>query len=379
MYHVNNDLEVLPCGAKSPQTCKFYHGEDDSRHFPDKGSAMKAMDEIARKETGDSTLFSTKKPDYDYADMDKKERTKKMSEDLEKAVDDIVRSGNLKKYFDAMARNGANRWSFTNVVMAGVQLHGWKTRNGIKSNVLDDINNLHAMGANQWKKEGRYVSSGKGSALYILAPMIKKQKLLKADGSPELDDKGKPRTLDMVYGYRAVPVFDAVQTKGDPIPENNVRVQPVTKEIDPKYVDDMKNAIKKEGFTYKETEISGTDPEKLKGRLGYTTLEHEVVVDSRLTNAQKASVIAHELSHIKMGHVTREKMVEYQNHRGEMETEAEGCAYMLMRRAGLDTEGAKSFSPAYIAGWSKGDSNVVKKALNKITSRFGRITDELGW
>lgn len=382
MYHINDNYDVRLCRAKTPERCKFYNGENDSRHYEATEEATIVAENLAQQQTGNDLFHSAKKVKYNYAGMEQKERTEKLAEDLEKAIDEIVASGNLSGYFDAIAQNGVNRWSFNNILIAGFQLHDWKKANNVpmEKDIFREISNMDVCGAKQWASRGRKITSGKGSALYILAPVIKKDKVLDLDtGKPKLDENGKPKTKDRLVGYRSVAVFDKSQTDGEPIPENPIKIKAIEKEVDQKYVHDMKNMIKDLGYTYSEKEIA-TDPDNLVGTLGYTRpSDMSVVVDSRISNAQKASIIAHELSHIQMGHVSKEKMAEYSTHRGQMETEAEGLAYMLMRRMGLDAEESKAFSPGYIAGWSKGNKETIKTALNKITNRFGKITTDLGW
>ena len=190
---------------------------------------------------------------------------------------------------------------------------------------------------------------------------------------------GKPIKSMTPYGFRSVAVFDVSQTEGEPVPENPINVTPVDKEIDEKYIDSMRDWITKAGYTYEEEETA-TDPEKLTGVLGYTShTQKKVAVDPRLSAAQRAATTAHELAHIHMGHVTAEGAEDYRFHRGRMETEAEGLAYLIMRRAGLNAQEAESFSPGYIAGWSKGDASVVKKAMNSVSTKFNNLMDELKW
>lgn len=380
MFHVNDNGESKPCRAKTPDRCKFYKDEGDTRHYSSLEEAQRGAEDIIKRDTGATEFHSNKAASYDYSGMEPKERTEKIAEDLEKAIDEIIASGSLHNYFNAIARNGMNKWSFNNVVIAGLQLRSWKKRNGLplEKDVFTEINNMDACGAKQWAPRGRKITSGKGSALYIFAPMISKEKILDTNGKQVIGSDGKPKTRDFLFGYRSVAVFDKSQTDGDEIPENPIKLTPISKEVDDKYVDDMKGMIGKLGYSYDEREISSKPLDINKSTLGYTRpSDKSVVIDSRLSKANKAAVIAHELAHIQMGHI--DKTDEYKQHRGRMETEAEGLAYMMMRRMGLDAEESKTFSPGYIAGWAKGDKEIIKSALNKVTSRFGKITQELGW
>lgn len=384
MYHVNDKGESNKCSAKEPSGCQFYKGEDDARHYETLTEARAGAETIMAKETGNALGTLKKKKnelDMNFGTVDKKDRAQKIIENLDKAIENIVSDGKLGTYLDAMSRNGANKWSFSNVVIAGMQLQNYQKRNGlpVEKDIVSTLNKMDACGAKQWNERGRKITSGKGSALYILAPMIGKKDAKDSNGNPVIGKDGKPSTNSYVYGFRTVPVFDVSQTEGDPVPENPIEIKPVTQEIDDKYVDDMKNMIEKSGYKYHELEIA-SNPEKLEGTLGYTRpSDMTVAVDSRLSKAQKAAVISHELAHIKLGHVSGEGLDEYKTHRGRMETEAESLSYMLMQRAGLDEKQGESFSPGYIAGWAKGDMKVVRAALNKVTSNFGKIMDEMKW
>jgi hypothetical protein len=95
-------------------------------------------------------------------------------------------------------------------------------------------------------------------------------------------------------------------------------------------------------------------PDTGEGTLGFTDSKGKrIVVDSRLGPAQKASTIAHELGHVHCGHVDGD-YAEYHRHRGRTESEAEAVAYLGTRAKVATTMQADSFSPSYIATWSKG-------------------------
>jgi IrrE N-terminal-like domain len=71
------------------------------------------------------------------------------------------------------------------------------------------------------------------------------------------------------------------------------------------------------GYTYQERELDGANPDRGTGTLGYTDpTSRTIVVDPRLTDHQKAIVIAHELGHLHTGHVDSSPQ-EYRRHRGQ--------------------------------------------------------------
>lgn len=81
-----------------------------------------------------------------------------------------------------------------------------------------------------------------------------------------------------------------------------------------------------------------------------------------------------ELGHVHCGHVDG-LYVDYRQHRGRMEIEAEMTAYMLNPGRGMGEDSAEPFSPGYIAGWSKGDPAVLTDAMTRATRAFNKIMD----
>ncbi|MDP3890274.1 ImmA/IrrE family metallo-endopeptidase, partial [Nocardioides sp.] len=293
-------------------------------------------------------------PDGNYADLKGDERVKAMVADLETSVKAIVESGQLDRWVDAMASNGLNRWSANNRLLATVQI----LQRG------ESLEGLHMMGFRQWDKFNRKVSKG-AKAVWILAPVTRKV--------VEEDEDGTKTEKRRVVGFKSVPVFNVSDTHGDPLPESPVR--PAPGEATPGTLEGLRDRVGQAGYTYEETEIPGCRPETGDGTLGYTDPQSKrIVVDSRLSNAQKASTIAHELGHVHCGHVDGDYS-EYRKHRGRMETEAELTAAIVMRTRGATREQADSFSPGYIASWSKGDPKVMHAAVEKATAASNKILD----
>jgi len=81
---------------------------------------------------------------------------------------------------------------------------------------------VDARGIKQWNKAGRKVKKG-SSAIWILAPCIKKV--------VEETDNGEEKERQIIYGFRAVPVFAAEDTEGDPLPERDDRYESWVKEL----------------------------------------------------------------------------------------------------------------------------------------------------
>lgn len=305
-------------------------------------------------------------PFNDYGEVDKEKRTEEMLADLHRDIGEIVNSGQVEKYLDAINSNGLRKWSLNNRHLALAQLAMRKNPKDW-GEFADMANNAHMMGFKQWKEKDASVKKGE-KGIWILAPMTKTFK--------KENEKGEEEKRTIVTGFRAVPVFDVSQCEGPgtEMPEHPSKM--VTGEVPPGTVSGLRSRIEKTGYSYSEKEIPEFDPATGKGPLGYTDPQSkEVVVDSRLSPAQKASTMAHELGHIKCGHCEPDKHAEYRVHRGEMEAEAETAAYMILRGRGMDAEKMKSFSPGYIAVWAQGDNEKITRAMNKGVKASAEVLD----
>lgn len=289
-------------------------------------------------------------PAADYAGMKGDERTKTMLADLEAAVQTIVTSGQLQRWLDSMASNGLNRWSWNNRMLAIMQLAG---RGG-------DITAPHLMGFRQWEQHNRRVRRG-AKAVWILAPIVARTRD---------DDTGEEGRR--VVGFKSVPVFDITDTDGEPLPDSPVR--PAVGDATPGTLDGLQARVATAGYTYREAQIPGCNPTTGEGTQGYTDpAGKQIVVDSRLSSAHKAAVIAHELGHVHCGHVEPDAFADYHRHRGRMETEAEMTAYLVTRSRGMHRDQVDAFSPGYIASWSKGDASVLRGAMDRATKAYNTI------
>lgn len=291
-------------------------------------------------------------PAADYSQSRGETRTHEMLADLQTAVQAVVQSGQLQRWIDAMASNGLQRWSLNNRLLAVMQL----AQRG------EDLDKVHLMGFRQWENLDRRVRKGE-KAVWILAPMTRKIR--------DTDDDGSTSDKTIVTGFKAVPVFNISQTDGTPLPDAPIR--PVHGEATPGTLEGLRERVAGAGYAYEETAIPGCRPDTGEGTLGYTDPQSKrIVVDERLSPAQKASTIAHELGHVHCGHVDGD-FEDYCRHRGRMETEAEMTAYMVSRARGQDRSGADAFSPGYIATWSRGDTAVMTTAMDKATKAFNTI------
>ena len=293
-------------------------------------------------------------PAGDYSGLKGDARVKEMLGDLETSVKAIVESGQLQRWLDAAASNGLARWSANNRLLAAVQM----LQRG------ESLEGLHLMGFRQWEKFNRKVSKG-AKAVWILAPITRRV--------TEEDADGNDRESSRVVGFKGVPVFNISDTSGEPLA--SAPVKPAPGEATPGTLEGLRDRVAQAGYSYEEIEIPDCRPATGEGTLGYTDPKTKrIVVDARLNGAQKASTIAHELGHVHAGHVDGD-YEEYRRHRGRMETEAEACAYMVNRSRGMTRDQTDSFSPGYIAGWSRGDAKVMHSAMDKAVKAYNKIMD----
>lgn len=270
-------------------------------------------------------------------------------EELDKGIEALASDEGWIKGLNTMSK--FNNYSFNNQVLIWIQ----------KSDAT------RVAGFNTWKAVGRNVIKGE-KALTVLAPVTRTFSEKDDAGNPVLDEDGKPKRHSAVVGFTAVPTFDISQTEGDPLPD----LQPNLTETPPEgLIDDLEAAIKAEGW---EVSYGNTgDPE----RKGYTTVGGKVVISEDLSPASRAKTLAHELGHIKMGHL--ERMGEYHTGaggcRGEMEVEAESFAYVMSRMNGMSTDLSQNTS-RYLNSWS-GKGKVDEEGLKSTAAALKKSGENI--
>lgn len=238
------------------------------------------------------------------------------------------------------------------------------------------------MSFNAWKKRGRIVKSGPGSSLKVWAPARYK---LSAEDAEKLASKsgrrwdGKP--IYQVRGWKLESVFDISQTEGDDVelPPSILRRYRVAKGVLANPVlltgDDTTDSL---ALVIREIEARGyrfeRHPAAALGHANGDTdpAERLVRVRDDVDDAQAVKTAVHELAHIVCKHV--DDMDEYRQHRGRMETEAESVAHIVLKCLGLDTD---AYSAPYVAGWSKGDPEVLKAAATTVVEAAKTILTAL--
>ena len=212
-------------------------------------------------------------------------------------------------------------------------------------------------GFKRWKQMDHSLLKG-SKAIWIRAPKMVRLKpedgKTGSDGKPE---KGK----QVVVGFLAVPVYDIKQTDG-PKPPEPPQISYTREEGDapPEMVPQLEAQIAGHGYAVEYRDLPEGGPE------GWTDhTNKQVVVTTRYSKAHGASILAHELAHIELGHM--DQIHDYHSgpdgQRPTMEVEAESVAYVIGRHYGLNP-GDSAF--AYIDGWAKGDVKKVQSTAERV-------------
>jgi len=174
----------------------------------------------------------------------------------------------------------------------------------------------------RWQEIGRQVVKG-AKAKEIIRPIFAK---------PEPGENDKEPTL---IGFKPVKcIFTLSETEGPELPSVPL----------PEWDEDTALAklnVRRVRFDVLNANIQGFS----QGR--------DIAVNPVALNPRKTLI--HELAHVVLSHTVPPRATEYANHRGLMEFEAEGSAYLTLNELGkLDQETA-SRSRGYLQNWLDGD------------------------
>lgn len=254
---------------------------------------------------------TTKTPDARIAEAQKS---------LEEGLMALTSSEDWLRYLTTQAR--FHKYSFLNVLWLSVQT----SKRGMP---LSQV-----AGFNTWKDMGRFVRKGE-KALNVLAPIVVKK----------TDEERR-----VLVGFKVVSVFELSQTDGEPLPEISHNLEGDGAEY--KALADKLVAFSADNGVPVSFEDCGS-------ALGeYNTVNKTIRIRPGMSDLQTASVLAHEVAHSIL-HADEED----RHSRPEMETEAESTAFVVMNALGLDTS---KFAFGYVAGWSKGDHDLVRKVADRV-------------
>lgn len=216
--------------------------------------------------------------------------------------------GSISKAFNAF-----HRYSFMNMLLVFMQ-----------TGKVEPLANF-----NTWKRKGRKVISGPGSALFVNHP----KPVYKRDenGVVERDENGKA-IIAFVSFYPKASVFQLSQTEGP----------------DLEYPD-LPDWSKEDAMRNLDiTEVPFEDGDG--NTQGYSTgnkLAMNPVAEHPLPT------MLHEMAHIVLGHTSKDGMEAYRTHRGVMEFQAEAVALLVSRELEIP-DYDESSARAYIQSWLGG-------------------------
>lgn len=273
------------------------------------------------------------------------DKVEAMRAELETAVGRLAGDDEWQRYLEVMGR--FHQYSFGNQLLISIQRPDATRLAGFKT----------------WKAVGRSVRKGERS-ISILAPRVVNAK--SEDGQQKTDEEGRP--IRTVVGFTSAAIFDVSQTEGEDLPSIDVHLSETPPEG---FQQDLEAAVAAEGFEVSYEAIPNsaqgfTDPKSKR-----------VVVDERLSDAERAVTLAHELGHIMCGHVGesgdedgRSYSIGHGGKRGEMEVEAESFAFVLARMNGMQTH-LKAAS-TYVAGWQRHEPDAIRSVGERLSKAFKR-------
>lgn len=218
----------------------------------------------------------------------------------------------------------------------------------------------HVAGYKTWQKLGRQV--------------VKGQRGIRIFGGRDVtttdqDDTTGEETTTRRRMFFPVSVFDISQTELiDPtVDDPSTVARRLTGDDLAGIYDAVTDYLTRQGWTVTREAIAGATN-------GFTTLDgtRRVVIDSDLAPAQAAKTALHEAAHVILH--GDQSAAEYVAHRGIKETEAESVAYIVAALLGLDTT---NYSIGYVAGWSQGDTEVIKNTAANVLRAAHTIADAI--
>ena len=278
--------------------------------------------------------------------MTEKQKVKEITDKLEEGLKELFESEKYKSYLSTMSK--FHNYSFNNTLLIALQKPEASLVAGFKA----------------WQTNfNRHVKKGeKGIRILAPAPYKVKEEREKLDpvtGEVMLDENGMPQKEEVevkIPAFRAVSVFDILQTDGEPIPELEAEELLST-------VEGYEDFIRAVTFVA-PVPIGFEDiPGDSKGY--FNTAENRIAVQEGMSESQTLKTMVHEVAHSMLHSKEVNKDIPAPaKDRNTKEVEAESIAYTVCQHFGIDTS---DYSFGYIAGWSSGkDMKELKSSLDTI-------------
>ena len=271
---------------------------------------------------------------------DRKAQAEKLHASISDQVDALRNSGDWQRFLDFA--QSFHAYSLNNLLL-----------------ILSQMPTATAVaGFRQWQSKGRQVVRGARS---IKIFGYSQKKIIETDDNGDEIEKRTAR-------FPILSVFDLSQTEPiDGVPDYSSPARQLTGDDDHGIIEPLTKHLTGAGWTVTRERIGGCAN-------GYAqSANRTVVIDSRLSPAQAAKTTLHETAHVLLGHVDEDPS-EYVEHRGLRETEAESVAYVVAGILGLDTS---AYSVGYIAGWTDGDTALIKATAEQVLRVSHQIAEIL--
>jgi antirestriction protein ArdC len=255
---------------------------------------------------------------------------------LENGIADLTREPEWKAWLDMQAK--LYKYSFFNCVLIAIQRPEATSCAGFR----------------QWQtRHNRVVRNGE-KAIWILAPVFKKIKVVVKD---ETTGEEREETREVLSFFKSVKVFDLDQTDGPALPEP----------CNPLQGDDAGLYASLEAYAHQAG--YSVAKEAMGSAHGYCNPRSEHIgINDADSPAQQAKSLAHEIGHAIL-HGT-----DFDMSRADAELEAESVAYIVCQHFGLDTA---RYSFEYITWWQGQAAKDVQEGLRASGQRISNAAKKV--
>ena len=286
------------------------------------------------------------------------QQVREITDKLEQGIKELFESEKFKEYLTTMSK--FYNYSFNNTLLIAMQKPDATLIAGYTS----------------WQRNfDRHVMKGE-KGIKILAPapykaQEEREKIDPATQKPVLDADGKPvtETVEVLRpAFKVVCVFDVSQTDGKELPDIAV--------------DELTGSVENYAAFFEALKQESPVPISFEGIPGgakgyFSHVENRIAIQDGMSEIQTVKTAIHEIAHAKLHAIKPDEKVapEERKDRHTKEVEAEGVAYTVCQRYGIETS---DYSFGYIAGWSSDkDTKELKGSLERIRSTAAEMIESI--
>lgn len=321
----------------------------------------------------------------DLSERSKSDRVKKAVHDIVDALAESAESDRFRRYLEFAARIPGR--SEMNRLLLAISL---MNRDAVPTGRLP-----YFLGFKSWGRYGRRVKKGERGH-FILAPVRR--------NVPRPTDDDEDNTIPVVVGFKAAWVFELAQTEpdcrgDDGKPQTPCGVCAVCERkfappedffrplvgTDPSGVfEALKAMAESRGFPVRigdTTEVAGRYVHGVT-RFAADDTEREIVIDEGASGRMRTATLAHELAHVVLHDPFDARQpppsdLAVSKHHDLDEVEAEALAYLLLSAVGFADDDLRTATGDYTAAWTRGNPDVLMRALSRVLKVYGELEDEL--